>query len=642
MPPWQIIFLQNGLQASMQPLSRLGFDLLRTFRDHLRPLIAYHLFFTLLSTALLLPAVAWSVRFVLAQFNRTVITLDELILLLFSPAGVLVILVALGLSFTVLYLQQAGMIQVAARPRDNHFRLAFEALWLSLRRLPALAGLVVMQVGSHLLLAVPFMLGIAWLYGAWLGDLEPYYVQRIRPAALWYFLATALPLIGLWLWLACWLYLRWILALPLVTLENLSPQAALKRSVWLTRGWQRSIGVAVFAVLALVILLPLLTTLLFDRFFTPLLWLLPERNAVLIPAMLVYLTGYLLITLAITFIGIAANALLSASLYLQLAHQKARPTPPPADAHPGRLAWMVELGVLLFAVSQAWLIINSFDIRDEVANIAHRGSSMVAPENTLAAVEQAIEDNATHVEIDVRLTADNEVVLHHDRSLQRLVGDPRNLSDLSLEQLSIFDMGSWFGDAFVGERIATLSEALATVRGRSALMIDMKPEPGNEIALLEAVIEALHDEAAIRLACHTQAPHMTRRRCGNPDVIEESRLAVMSPWVVEEIKRREPKLRVTLLAQLILLGTLDRRQFDALGLRHNRITETEIKLATQYGYEIHAWTVNDPARMSQLIDLGVDAIITDYPARLADLIAERRELSDGELLLVKLRNWLRH
>ncbi len=45
--------------------------------------------------------------------------------------------------------------------------------------------------------------------------------------------------------------------------------------------------------------------------------------------------------------------------------------------------------------------------------------------------------------------------------------------------------------------------------------------------------------------------------------------------------------------------------------------------------------------MSQLIDLGVDAIITDHPARLAELIAERRELGDGALLLVKLRNWLR-
>jgi glycerophosphoryl diester phosphodiesterase len=97
----------------------------------------------------------------------------------------------------------------------------------------------------------------------------------------------------------------------------------------------------------------------------------------------------------------------------------------------------------------------------------------------------------------------------------------------------------------------------------------------------------------------------------------------------------------TLLAQLILPGTLERRGFDALGLRHNRITENEIRLARRFGYELHAWTVNDRVRMSQLIDLGVDAIITDRPGALAELLAIRREMSDGALLLVKLRNWLR-
>ncbi|MGL6252202.1 MAG: glycerophosphodiester phosphodiesterase, partial [Billgrantia desiderata] len=94
-------------------------------------------------------------------------------------------------------------------------------------------------------------------------------------------------------------------------------------------------------------------------------------------------------------------------------------------------------------------------------------------------------------------------------------------------------------------------------------------------------------------------------------------------------------------AQLVMPGTLDRRSFDALGLRHNRITPNEIRLARELGYEVHAWTVNDRARMSQMIDLGVDAIITDYPDRLVELVDDRRELGDGAILLVKLRNWLR-
>ena len=629
--------------VTMQPLTYLGSALLRTLRDHLRPLIAYHLFFTLLASALLLPAITWVIRGLLAQLNRTVVTNDELIALLFSPLGLVGMLVGLGFSFLIIYWQQAGMLQVATRPRDNHYRLALEALWLSTRRLPALAGLVILQVGTHLLLLAPFMAGLAWLYDFWLSGIDPYYLQRVRPPSLWYFMGCALPLILVWVWAASWLYLRWLLALPLVALENCSPWRALKRSVGLTRGWRRSIGAAVLLLLVIIICLPLLVTLLFDRLFTPLLWWLPEHNAVLIPAMLTYLVGYVLITLAITFLGIAANALLSACLYMQLAHREDRPAPPPEEAHAGKWAWAVELSVLIFAGLQAWWILNSFEIRDNIAVIAHRGSSMVAPENTLAALNQSLIDGADYIEIDVRLSKDQQVMLYHDRSMARLTGSQDDFGELTREQLSQYDVGSWFGDAFQGEAIPGLDQALERVRGKAGLMIDIKPLPGQEQELANAVIATLNAESDIRYRCWATQQNAFNgyTACGFPNALLDMRMATMSPLLLEHINTQAPELRVTLLAQLILPGTLNRRGFDALGLRHNRITEGEVRLARLYGYEIHAWTVNDRARMSTLIDLGVDAIITDYPDRLTALIQDRRALSDGALMLVKLRNWLR-
>ncbi|GHE19754.1 glycerophosphodiester phosphodiesterase family protein [Halomonas urumqiensis] len=626
----------------MLALSALSRDVLRSLRDHLRPLIAYHLFFTLLASSLLLPAVAWSLAQLLSGFGRPVITNAGVLDVLLSAGGALWLLAAVGLTFLVLYLQQAGMILVAVRPRDNHYRLAFEALWETLRHLPRLAGLVVVQVGTHLVLFLPVAFAVVWLYDVFLGGLDPYYVQRIRPPALWRFVAVATPLVLVWVSLAATLYFRWILALPLVALEGLSPRAALTRSHFLTRSRRHHIAVAVIALLLVIILLPFLATALFDRVFTPMLWWLPERNAVLVPAMLGYLTLYVLVTLAITFVGIAANALLSACLYLRLAHREPRPAPPPADAHPGRLAWMVELGVILFALLQAWLIVNSFELRDDVAVIAHRGSSLAAPENTLAAVDLAVREGADYVELDVRLTADEQVVLYHDRTLTRLAGDPRHLGELERHELENVDVGSWFGDAFIGERIAGLDQALAMVRGKSRLMIDMKADPGRGQALVDAVIRTLEDEAQWRMRCQELALNPRQAgQCGSPNVIGETRLATMSPALAREMKAREPRLRVTLLAQLILPGTLDRGGFDALGLRHNRITADEIRLARAIGYEIHAWTINERTRMSQLIDLGVDAIITDRPHLLSELLEDRRELSDGALLLVKMRNWLR-
>ncbi|WP_281442901.1 glycerophosphodiester phosphodiesterase family protein [Halomonas sp. M1] len=633
----------SDIFVTMQPLNQLGYALLKTLRDHLRPLIAYHLLFTILATALLVPLIAWAARAVLAQLNRVVVTNDALISLLFSPLGLVAMLVGLGFTFLLIYWQQAGMLMVAVKPKDNHYALAFEALWRSTRRLPALSGLVVLQVGAHLLLLAPFMLGLAWLYDVWLSGLDPYYVQRVRPPLFWYFIACALPLLVVWASLAAWLYLRWLLALPLVALESYNPYLALKRSVVLTRGWHRSIGVAVLALLVIIIGLPFIATWLFDLVFTPLLWWLPERSAVLIPAMFAYLTGYILVTLTLTFLGVATNALLSACLYLQLAYREVRPSPRSEQAHPGRWAWAIELSVLMIAALQAWWILNSFEIRDKVTVIAHRGSSMVAPENTLAAVEQALKDRADYVELDVRLSADNHVLLYHDRTLARLTGDPREFGDLTREELSHFDVGSWFGDAYQNEKIAGLDEALALVRGRAGLMIDMKPLPGQERVLARAVLETLDAESDIRYRCWaTQESALTAvANCSFPNALMDMRIATMSPDTVSYIKQQAPELRVTLLAQLILPGNLDRRSFDALGLRHNRINRQEIRLAALYGYEIHAWTVNDTARMSTLIDLGVDAIITDYPDRLRALVEERRTLSDGSLMLVKLRNWLR-
>ncbi|PAU79021.1 glycerophosphodiester phosphodiesterase family protein [Halomonas salipaludis] len=624
----------------MLSLSQLHGDVLRSLREHFRPLLAYHLFFTVLASAVLLPSVAWTLTSLLGQFGRPVISNAELFDILISPGGVLWLLAAIGLTFLVLYLQQAGMILVAVRPRDNHYRLAWEAFWGSLRRLPALAGLVVVQVGAQLLLLLPPALAIGWLYGAFLGGLDPYYVQRVRPPALWQFLAVSLPLALVWASIAATLYFRWILALPLVVLETLSPLRALKRSHRLTRGRRRPIAAAVILLLVVIVALPFLISSLFDRVFTPMLWWLPERNAVLIPAMLAYLSGYVLLTLAITFIGIAANSLLSACLYLHLAHREPRPPRPTVDAHPGRWAWAVELGVIVFAISQAWLIVNSFELRDEVLITAHRGSSMAAPENTLAAVDQAILDGADFIEIDVRLTGDDQVVLYHDRTLQRLAGDSRQLRDLTFEELQQFDVGSWFGDAYVGERIPSLDDALARTRTQSPLMIDLKPDPGRELDLVDAVLESLRRENLARQECRGLA-QQPPQGCGSEDVHGDVLIATMSPSLVREIKARQPQLRTTLLAQFVLPGTLDRTSFDALGLRHNRVSDAEIRAASYFGYELHTWTVNDRARMSQLIDMGVDNIITDRPDLLAELLEDRRELSDGALLLVKLRNWLR-
>lgn len=588
-----------------------------SLREHWRPLLAYHLFFTLFSATLLLPISANALAGLLKRIGKPVLTNSQLLDILLSPSGLLWVLAAIGLAFLVLFLQQAGMILLTIRPGGHRYRAALEALWAVMRRLPALALLTLIQVGSHLLLALPAILALVGVYQLILGDMESYYVMQVRPKELWIFCALGLPIVLLWLWLAARLYLRWALSLPALIIEAHTPLAALSRSHQLTLGSKKFLALPVAIPIIVIIALPILVTALFDGLVTPLLLWLPERVVILIPAMLAYLTLYSLLALAATFIGVAVNSLLTGCLYLRLAHRQPRLPAPPSGSSPAWVAWGAEALVLTFAIGQATLVLTSFEIHDRVAITAHRGSSIKAPENTLAAIEQAIIDGADYVEIDVRLTQDNEVVLSHDDNLLRLTGLNQRLSEMTSEEASRIDIGSWFGDAYIGEHIPSLDEVLAITHERINLYIELKPAAGDTEALVAAVIEALpvarHDEVI---------------------------MASMSPTVVREIKRQAPYLRTVLFAQFVVRGGLDMSILDALGLRFNRVTSDAVDMAQRYGHQLHTWTVNNPSEMSRMIDLGVDNIITDRPDLLSEVLAERAELSDGELLLVKLRNWL--
>lgn len=124
------------------------------------------------------------------------------------------------------------------------------------------------------------------------------------------------------------------------------------------------------------------------------------------------------------------------------------------------------------------------------------------------------------------------------------------------------------------------------------------------------------------------------------NAVEGTVIAAAERHVLTEARTLESGLRTALLAEFVI-GPLDNQGFDILGLRYNQANATAVARARQLGYELHVWTVNQPAEMSRMIDMGVDNIITDRPDVLARLLAERAELTDGERLALKLRNWLR-
>lgn len=106
--------------------------------------------------------------------------------------------------------------------------------------------------------------------------------------------------------------------------------------------------------------------------------------------------------------------------------------------------------------------------------VAHRGASKQAPENTLAAFELAIEDGADAVELDVRLTSDDELVVMHDARLGRTVRDLRLVADVCAGEITALDAGGWHSEKFRGEAAPLLGQALAALRGRAVPIVEIK------------------------------------------------------------------------------------------------------------------------------------------------------------------------
>jgi glycerophosphoryl diester phosphodiesterase len=103
--------------------------------------------------------------------------------------------------------------------------------------------------------------------------------------------------------------------------------------------------------------------------------------------------------------------------------------------------------------------------------IAHRGSSAIAPENTLAAFRLAAEQGTDFVELDVQESADGEVVVVHDSDLMKVGGDARKIWEADAAALRTIDIGSHTGARFSGERVPTLAESLAVCKGRCRVVV---------------------------------------------------------------------------------------------------------------------------------------------------------------------------
>lgn len=230
----------------------------------------------------------------------------------------------------------------------------------------------------------------------------------------------------------------------------------------------------------------------------------------------------------------------------------------------------------------------------------HRGAKGHAPENTLAGLRKAVELGARWVEFDVKLTADNELVLFHDDKMNRTSDGKGPVAGMTLSNIRKLDAGRWFSPDFTGEPVPTLDEAMEylTAKGIGA-NVEVKASPRREAETGAAIARSL-----------------AGRWFGGPAPMLISSFSADSLAAARQTAPQIPRGFLTLKFTRDWAAQLQQLDCATYHLLDRRFTEARTRAIREAGYRALAYTVNDPTRARELLSWGVESIITDYPDRI--------------------------
>jgi glycerophosphoryl diester phosphodiesterase len=235
---------------------------------------------------------------------------------------------------------------------------------------------------------------------------------------------------------------------------------------------------------------------------------------------------------------------------------------------------------------------------------AHRGASRVAPENTLPAFEAAIRLGADGVELDVQYSSDGHLVVIHDLKLEALTNGTGCVTAQPLRALRALDAGSHFGPQFAGTRIPLLGEALDLLRDKLLVNVELKvPDPANAGLGADVV-------AAVR--AH--------------GMVDQVVVSSFNPFALRRAKRAGPEIECALLVAHDLPGWmrwgLTRRYSRADGIHPeaSMVDAAYVSWASKARLPLRVWAAEDEAEMRRMIVLGVDAVITDVPDLMVEMV----------------------
>ncbi|MCA0755116.1 glycerophosphoryl diester phosphodiesterase membrane domain-containing protein [Paenibacillus sp. N4] len=582
-------------------------DFRATYKKHL----LFEYLFMLLTSFAIIPILSFILNRIIRVVGTGSILNGEVYQIGLSYTGVLGI-IAIGLvAVFVLFVEFGVVITIA---QQHYFRkevLIADAVWTTLRRTPKLFGFGVLELLFFLLFLVPFIDSplSSWFFAFF--NVPIFVNSRILDAS--YIKLAVYAVIFL---IAVYLILRSIFVLHFILLEGKSVRHAVKSSLALTKGKRLKLFVYLFLLNAAVFALGF-------GVISSLSYLPSWLNINVLKAVTDHysLTLSTVLTYMFTLLLVPVNIILLTRLYYAFGFKQGirpvdrlqisrSPLLGPLEANlyaflkARRRKRTIYISALMAYLALALFV--SYAAGDRLVYVkwsvlvsAHRGDKEEAPENSLQAVQHAIDKGVDSVEVDAQLTKDGVVVLHHDYSLRRMAGVEKSVGELSYRELSRLSIGT-VKNGENGEeetvRIPMLAEALAAAKGKAKLLIDLKPYGSGEELVLQVVrlVEQFGMERDVYIQSFDQQSLM-------------------------QIRHLNPDIKIGQILYFVL-GDTSALDVDFFTIEQVMLTESLVERAHRNGREVWVWTVNSDRNLKEVLKFEIDGIITDYPSRAQSML----------------------
>jgi glycerophosphoryl diester phosphodiesterase len=589
------------------------------------PLLAFALSFQLLENLLFTPAMGLIGGVLL---GRPAVDSTGAVEFFLSPRGFLVLFLAATISLTIRLVEHAGLSAIVLGALEGkRFRAVAAFRWLVME-LPRLAAIGARLVGWGVALVTPLLAVAAGFARPLLAKHDINYYLANRPSEF----VVADIVIGAvtlaTLTVGAWLLIRWRLVVHVCVFDRRDGKAAFREAAALSRGVRVAVAGRCLAVLGL-----LLVVLLAAAGLQQLaVWLLLHVAGLGgFPVALSFGVILLLRTLigaGVTAVGACVDAAVFTAFYrkrrlelggkpaLTLVEDERAPRLLLPGWAKGAVVSLV-LGLLAAAGVSVALAVNALGHEGPTTVTAHRGDHRRAPENTVAAIRDAIAAGADYAEIDVQLSKDGVLVVTHDSDFSRMAGVAKKVWDLTYPEIRAIPLGAKAAPEFRNEIAPSFDEVLTAASNRIRLNIELKYYGDHQPRLAERVVEAL------------QTRQMTKQ-------------------VLIQCLEYDPLLEVRRLAPEIPVGYLmamnaahpGRLKVDFLSAQLSRVTGAFVQAAHRRGQQVHVWTVDKPADIERMIDLGVDDLITNEPVEALRRVRACTGLDRAERTLRRINTWL--